>query len=445
MFLGSFSYLFTCLELENIETLKIELEQAPDAAKSFILNKLSKAFWKDKNKFFIYKYASESLGYAKKYNQKEQIFLAHYNIGNYYRKIKNYQKSLKYAHKCLKLANKRQKNNEILDSLELFRRIYAIQKNYIEEINILKRTCLINSIIGSKENVAQDTHTISTLYYLMGDIQNCQKYTIKAKNLYIEIGDKFRVIQMLTYMAVHYQKFKNYKQANKCLIEAEKIVDNNEIKEKERAICRLYHGFGRLYKLMQNYEEAIKYLKEGLLIAETITNSYSKSHWKSTIVNCLGDVYIKINKYDTALKYFNKSLEIKFNKERYTEYYSIEGLKNIGVVNLKKKEFNQALSFFNKSLELSKIHNETIYQMSLYKFIGKTYSNKNDINNAIIHLKEGIKVFKNHNKDKVVIDNREIRENYKLLSDIYNKLGKVKQSKKYLKIASNLKDFDFPK
>ena len=68
IFLGIFSNL-----AENSKELEKKLIQAPEVEKSIILNKLSKAYWFDKEKEKTLRYGKVALKYAKKLKQKQVI------------------------------------------------------------------------------------------------------------------------------------------------------------------------------------------------------------------------------------------------------------------------------------------------------------------------------------------------------------------------------------
>ena len=63
-------------------------------------------------------------------------------------------------------------------------------------------------------------------------------------------------------------------------------------------------------------------------------------------------VYYSQNKYDEALEYYNKSLDIYINKLGKDHTNVAESYNNIAIVYKSQNKYDEALEYYNKSLDI---------------------------------------------------------------------------------------------
>jgi tetratricopeptide (TPR) repeat protein len=122
-------------------------------------------------------------------------------------------------------------------------------------------------------------------------------------------------------------------QAEKLFLESLKIKENSDIKDLP-GIARTYGGLGRLYffKTPPDYEKAQEYFLKDLEIALEIEDKRGISQMNSFLGSCA----LKLEKYEKAIEYYDKSIELLNNP--FDVHASIGGKLTI-LHKLHKKEF----------------------------------------------------------------------------------------------------------
>ncbi len=127
--------------------------------------------------------------------------------------------------------------------------------------------------------------------------------------------------------------------------------------------------------------------------------------------------FLKKNKLDEAILYFEKSIE-----NQPEDFESFEFLMQLLV---QKKQFEKVEKYANQQLELYPT------QASLYYYSGLALLNMNKIKEAIAKLKEGV--------DYVVENPTLEKELYIQLANSFDKAGDLKQKEMYLSKSKNVK------
>ena len=133
---------------------------------------------------------------------------------------------------------------------------------------------------------------------------------------------------------------------------------------------------------MTNIDEAISYHKTGQLdkAKEIYLELLKENSNSTTVLNLLGVLYLKQQKYDEAEKFIKKAMELEPNTN--TAY-------NLGLICYGKSDFLNAAKYFEQSIE---DENDT----DLIKQIASCYEKANDIKNALLYyLKLNTKYPKN--------------------------------------------------
>jgi tetratricopeptide (TPR) repeat protein len=111
-----------------------------------------------------------------------------------------------------------------------------------------------------------------------------------------------------------------------------------------------HNYLGKVYILMEEYDEALKNLNIALKIMNDI---YGKGHlYLASVYVNLGLLYKQLNEYDKALYYFDRTFEIK--KKHFNEdNIAISSMYNdIGEVYLRFEKYNEALEYFIKDVDI---------------------------------------------------------------------------------------------
>ena len=250
-----------------------------------------------------------------------------------------YEASFKYAtdalNKGIKIFNYRHPFiATILSSLgEVFRNQDKFEEAYkYYELALAIDKCFIEENPGS---VARDLNNFGMGYLSQGVLQNSQDHFAKAEYYFQEAlplvkqvyGETdFRYALVLNNLATIATKKGEYQSSidnfNTALIIQKRI---NNVPE----IIKCLSNIGRVYKFMQNYEEALNHSKEAL----TVLNQNQVAKWnnplRAQVHTNLGIIYAEIKEYESALDHYKtaKDMYITITNQQdniYSKNISIE-------------------------------------------------------------------------------------------------------------------------
>ncbi|MBR9845750.1 MAG: tetratricopeptide repeat protein [Algicola sp.] len=132
---------------------------------------------------------------------------------------------------------------------------------------------------------------------------------------------------------------------------------------------------------------------DGLKISNDVVDEH-----RLGINNHLGRVYTELKDYDSALKYFNKALELQQDPERLNSI-----LNNIGLIYYKQANYQKALEAFTKVHHTNLAINNKVKIARSLNNIGMTMS-KLKLNSAIDSLTKALEIRKSIDYEKGIFD-----------------------------------------
>jgi len=185
-------------------------------------------------------------------------------------------------------------------------------------------------------------------------------------------------------------------------------------------------------RLIKEYEynKAIEYLKESLkynIIADNL---------EGIIKNYIdiGKVYILLKNNEEGLKYYNIALTTFNNEENKNKYRYLEAYiyASIGEGYYLIKDYSKAVDFFNMALDIEKTLNNSENIASIYYNISKIEKNNNNFSKSIEYLLFAEKILEKLYKEKKLNNIYTLSNVYYSLGLIYSKIDKLSDAKKYL-------------
>ena len=206
---------------------------------------------------------------------------------------------------------------------------------------------------------------------------------------------------------------------NKALKYCRKIKD----KDNESLILM---SMGNLYGDMGQWDKAIEYFKDSLLITEGLNNLKRKAR----IITNIGVTYLFKGDMSTGYVTLNESLTIceTINAE---DIY-IMALNNMGIYYDIVGEWQKALDTYKKSLSISKKNNNLIEMSNTMGNLGFAYSSLNKSEKAIHYFRESIKI------SERIGDIYNIGINSIHLGEEYLKKNNLKKTKFYIIQAEDI-------
>jgi tetratricopeptide (TPR) repeat protein len=199
-------------------------------------------------------------------------------------------------------------------------------------------------------------------------------------------------------LAYHYYHCGNKKKALQYLTKAADIAKKEysneeairfyghalECEEDSYERIEIFKNQGDIYGLIGDYEKSIESYENSLQLAEGARSS-------SEIKAKLGEIYGKMGKYDKSMTCALEALELVKGEDSTEEALALIG---IGRVHWFKGEYDEALRYFEKSLEIKeKIGDSEGMALSLIN-IGTTYFRRGDFDEALEHLERSLHIGK---------------------------------------------------
>ena len=217
-------------------------------------------------------------------------------------------------------------------------------------------------------------------------------------NSYFELGD--------------FEKGLDY--SKKSMYLAERIAQNSTIiSGVNDQLHQAYLWMGKFYSIANDFETAFAFMRK--------SQSYNSDNiiWVAT----MAEIHRIIGNNDSAMHYIN-NLGSRRNKVLVT----------LSSLHISMHEYDSALILINDITKIVTKNNNLVNLGKLYANGARAYYGKKDYSNALINARMALDF------TKKTSHNLERKDNYKLLSDIFYKLGKYDSAYFYLTSHTALKD-----
>lgn len=351
--------------------------------------------------------------------------------------------------------------------------ILSGRENGVHEVNTGQKGS--NQYVGTTSN--SETHEISSYFFDKGSefidknrTDSAEKYFDKALK-YLNPGSKdYRYIFNCKINLAFCRLTKNIDDAEKLASEAWGIIKQKNIEDN---LC-----FAAYYRIKTNicleknqYKDAIVWGKKN--VGALIPIKENEPDQLSLAYNQLGVCYYKYGSMDSAISYYNKSLNLaslvknkrsvfsscfnlaliydskgNYDKEetvliksiRLTDslanssYFKFRVYNSLGILYKKTGVSDKALESFNKALDLNnKISSDSKREFwMVYTNLGSLYRSKADYNNALKYYQQALKLI------ETTQDNNAISQIYNNIANVYYDKKDFITAKLYYKRSINL-------
>lgn len=167
-----------------------------------------------------------------------------------------------------------------------------------------------------------------------------------------------------------------------------------ELKDKELEMSA-YGSLGTMYRYRQDFQASVENYMKALGVSDTI------SRMRAVILVNTGTVYRIIQHWDLAGKYLQEALVIsdKLNLDEI----KMGASHTLGNVYLDRNVIDSALIYFEKSLELSRKQNNRQYELISIQSLGVSYSILQEYDSAIKYGHEALAIAEDFGNDKAFI------------------------------------------
>jgi PAS domain S-box-containing protein len=307
--------------------------------------------------------------------------------------------------------------------------------------------------------------TQMTRYFMDVDPQQCIEYGTEALYITRKNEDNTKSFQILSIMGVAYEYLGSYRKAVSLHEEAlgyankteepEDIAScyinlanaNQNIRKQDisleynlmalkiyretqfdQGIAKALNNIGNVYLYMDDHKKALGYYLQSIEYKNTIDDDFSLA----TSLHNLALVYQALDDYNNAMIYFDQALEL-MHKTRDT--YSIGVCySNIAELQFTLNKFTESTIYAHKALEIfEQLGNKDGIALMQNK-LAETQISQNDFNNVVDMILKSLDSAKEMNNNNLIADN------YRILSEYYEKTEKTENALLFYKKYKALND-----
>jgi preprotein translocase subunit SecA/nephrocystin-3 len=208
----------------------------------------------------------------------------------------------------------------------------------------------------------------------------------------------------------------------------------------DREKAHFYHQLGWSKKNQKKYQEAITFYEKSLQIkGEFLPRNHPLF---AVSLKDIGSVYEKMNEYSKALLYYEKSLEMQLNSSPSNQSGLAYAYSNIGSVYEKMGEYSKALSFHEKAIEIRQqilpSNNPTLAYS--HHNIGSVYKKMGEYSKALLSHEKAFEILKkilpSHHPD--------LAQSYSNIGFVYGKMCQYSKSRQFHQHAVNIGQRSLP-
>ena len=278
-----------------------------------------------------------------------------------------------------------------------------------------------------------DVNADSGLYY-------CNKGITIAEKLDLHLNKA----EMLALMGIHLMKTGNYPEALRVISQGLKVAEDPSNEKSTgtlqdgqapqmyrlKVVALLYGFLEYLYLLVGNYEKEIAIAHQAIPLLEFVGDTINLAG----VYPDMGDSYLKLNKFDSALFCQQKSLYYysylpsnarKFEGSTYT---------SIGIIYEKMGNLDLATENFLKAVEVSELRDNPRHTGNACLQLASLYQSLNKADSSFLYAQKALEAFTLGGYKK------ELAIAYRLISDYYYDQKNTDSSFAYLRSATLLKD-----
>ena len=260
---------------------------------------------------------------------------------------------------------------------------YYLQGDYWKTINYWQQSLISFEAINDKAGISNIHNNIGAVYYTAGDETRALEYYQKSLEAAKEAADTLRIIT-----------------------------------------ASLNIG-GIFFDIDSTYNKAQEYFLAALPLIESLGDHDTEG----TATLNLGEIYYGRGELDTALYYYERSLDaLKVSNSGNVPF----AMTCIGKVYMQREEFGKAIEIQKEAYEIAEMSDANLEMTSSLLVLAETYFRQGDITSSISTYRKAEKIAEE------IGANYELREVYRELSDSYAVISDYQNAYKYLSLKHDI-------
>jgi adenylate cyclase len=279
--------------------------------------------------------------------------------------------------------------------------------------------------LGYKSGLAYALKSLGMGYYFKGEYIDVLVYWQQSLNTFESIGDKLGVANMLSNLgAVHFNQGDDTK-AIEYYLQSLKVSE--EIGVKLRIATALVNIGAVYFNKKATHDMALQYYSRALPLSIELGDDEAIG----TVAVNMGEIFLERNQIDSALFYFNTSLDAYKKSESVKVAYA---LTNIGRAYTKMGEFDKAVIYQKAALEKAKILDARLEMTQALLGLAETYDLMGNIPSTIATYRQA-QIIAEEIGARI-----ECKDAYEGLAKAYSKISDYSNAYKYQTLFTIIKD-----
>ncbi len=452
LFLSLLAFSGYSQESPLIDSLERVLLNASNDGKPAILNQLSEIYL-EKNPKQSLSLAQEALRISKNINNKKHIAESHLSIGNAKVNLRQLNEALNHYDTSLQVIGNREYPEIRANVLSSMGSIEGRIGNRAEAIKHLKKSLEISQEIDYYFGLKKSLNQLGINHFYLSDYDEAIKYFNQQYELGVQEKDTSIIAGSLSALGICY---KTKGDLSNAINNYMKALDISEKQGQPQRVALNLFNIATLYKQQKLYDEALNFYMRALKV-------FNKENDKSNVAlsyNNIGTVYQAIAEskqdslkgikevrdddepalndninliYDTALVYYEKSLELM--QEINDSLNLVHIYTNIGSISKNRGNYAKSIREFETALKIARNSADKMQIANILYNIGDSYLEESKFTLALDYFEESLEITKEigvkdpkHKIYQGLSEVYEKRNNYKLAYENYRQYSMVKDS-----------------
>ncbi|MBE9473438.1 MAG: CHAT domain-containing protein, partial [Chloroflexi bacterium] len=277
-------------------------------------------------------------GYGEGWVIDNMAFVTSHNLG--------YAKGMEYQLEALAVYEEIANQGQIAESLNSLGRYSVAVGDYEPALQYFQRAGDIWLQRGDTMNRSRAVNNVGVAYAFLGDDERAMEYYEEALEMVISIGDRWREATMLGNLGEGYLNLDEPEKALEYCLQAKEIYEEINHPDIYYQAANL-NFLGRVYQKMGDFDQAERYLLDGLEMMEVDRSPYGIAY----LTTDLGEFYYDAGDYEQALEILNQVLQLW--RQISDPYGEARSLKLIGKVYEALGDNVSALDAYLESITVS--------------------------------------------------------------------------------------------
>lgn len=314
-------------------------------------------------------------------------------------------------------------NEKALGSL--YQRYAQILSSERKDLSVIKsqidKAVFYHSKNGNKWGLAVSYHTLGLSANQSINLEAGTEYLLKAAALFKEVKNPRGELDVRRDLCAAYWNMGDFENglsiARGSLTLAEKMIRESYAGSADSLrLGQVYYWLGRFYEIAGDYNTSFAFFNKAFIFYPPNT-AYS-----TQLMVALGELHRKNGNYDSAKVYLMQFEKRDGGKPMLANLY------------VSLKQYDDALRILSVARELPVNRNNNLALGRNFLILANAYLGKNNLDQALTHARQGVE-FLGQMKRNVYLP-----DGYKVLSDVFDKLGKTDSAFHYFKKYSSLRD-----